>query len=802
MQNGAIQANVAASVSAADPARIRLRVLLLMVVTIAVSFLLRAQLHPLLGDRGPYQLFALSVLVVAAYGGFFAGILTTIICAVLGTFAFVEPIGSLHVEDSRQYGVLAIFLAVGSAISVLSQLRLTSERRALEGVAAWREEEARFRATFELAAVGIAHVGLDGRWVRVNQALCDIVGYPLNELLPLTFQEITHPDDLGADLEQAERLLSGEIDTYAMEKRYIRKDGSAVWVNLSASVVRDNWGKTQYFIAVVEDIERRKATEAVLSAAKAATERERAQLETVFQSVDDGIIVTDNKGRFLLVNEAQARICGYESAQEMQRNLEYFASVFELHRPGGQLLSLEAWPISRVLRGETLHNWELNARRTDTGQEWCFSVSGAPIYNDAGELILTVVVTRDVTAQKRLEKSREDLLLREKQLREEAEKSNQLKDEFLAVLSHELRTPMNVIMGWSSVIASSQLDESTLGQAIKVIQRNSRLQMQLIEDLLDVSRIIAGNMRVEMQDTDFKEIVDAALTAMRETAAARSIEIVWRPEHDSALIHGDPSRLQQVVSNLVSNAIKFSREGSRVEIVLQPQDSKYVLSVRDFGQGIEPEFLPLVFERFSQADSSSTRRSGGLGLGLAIARHLVELHGGKIEARSEGPGKGAEFKVSLPLSQPAQNRDSDSEIKASAAANGHSQKLLSGVSVLLVDDDPDALELISLILERAGARVLRADSAHAALELLHQNPPSILISDIGMPEMDGYSLIDQIRNRLNGAYADMPAIALTAYAGSGDRERALKSGFNQHVTKPVEAKRLVAIAADLAANHS
>jgi signal transduction histidine kinase/ActR/RegA family two-component response regulator len=488
----------------------------------------------------------------------------------------------------------------------------------------------------------------------------------------------------------------------------------------------------------------------------------------------------------------------------MTREFDYFVSVFELFDLRGQKLEISQWPISRVLQGETLVNVELRARRTDTAQEWFFSISGAPIYDERDELILGVVVTRDITEQRRMQEAREALLKSEQTLREEAEQSNQLKDEFLAVLSHELRTPMHVIVGWSSILANSNLDESTLKQAVEVIERNSRLQMQLIEDLLDVSRIITGKMRIDKQQMHLCDVVSAVVETLRPAAEARHIDVtlsgVKLDVPDNDMIFGDAARLQQVVWNLLSNAIKFSHDGGRVEINLRREPEQIVIQVRDNGQGIAPEFLPHVFDRFRQADSSSTRRSSGLGLGLAIAKHLVELHGGTIEVHSAGLGTGAEFLVRLPA--PALQRESNKSPESTSSGNGNAKGRsvktgpLSGVSVLAVDDDRDALELVALMLRREGAEVLCADSAHAALQEFDVKAPQLLISDIGMPEMDGYGLIEQIRARADGA-SQVPALALTAYAGAADRQQALLSGFNEHLTKPVASAELLRVVLQL-----
>jgi signal transduction histidine kinase len=389
--------------------------------------------------------------------------------------------------------------------------------------------------------------------------------------------------------------------------------------------------------------------------------------------------------------------------------------------------------------------------------------------------------------------------------RQEAETANRLKDEFLATVSHELRTPLNAIFGWSRLLRTGRLDKTNASHAVEIIVRNAKAQEQIIEDILDVSRIITGKIRLHVSPIEIAPAVEAAIDSLRPTADARGVDLLTMLDTESNQVLGDTSRLQQIVWNLLSNAIKFSPEGGRVQIVLQRMDINHIeIVVSDTGQGISKEFLPYVFERFRQADSSTTRKYGGLGLGLAIVRHLVELHGGSVSAESPGEGLGATFTVKLPL---AVIREKESEadqpqkaIFPESVVGGIPAEFvweLDGVQVLIVDDDIDARELLTAILQQYGAEVRGVGSTPEGIEMLKNWRPDVLVSDIGMPGRDGYELIREVRTLGSENGGDIPAIALTGYARSEDRVKALNCGFQKHVTKPVEPEYLAATIAGL-----
>ena len=402
---------------------------------------------------------------------------------------------------------------------------------------------------------------------------------------------------------------------------------------------------------------------------------------------------------------------------------------------------------------------------------------------------------------KRSEEERDQLLLREQQARAEAEAANRIKDEFLATLSHELRTPLTSLLGWANLLRTSGPDEALTAQGLEVIERNAHSQAQLIDDLLDVSRIISGKLRIETQPVDMSAIIEAAISVVLPAADAKSIQLTYTHRPRVRAVSGDPARLQQVIWNLLSNAVKFTPEGGRVDITLKQLETQTIVIVRDNGKGISPELLPRVFDRFRQGDSSTTRAYGGLGLGLGIVRHLVELHGGTVYAESEGEGKGSVFSLMFPL---IISRNGSGSCKLASRSNSD-EKLVSsatglgGLRVLVVDDESDTLQLIRTLLARSGANVRTCESAREALELLKDWMPDVLMSDIGMPGEDGYALIKKVRSLSPETGGRVPAAALTAYAREEDRARALAAGFQVHLAKPISSDELLAAIAHLAA---
>jgi signal transduction histidine kinase/CheY-like chemotaxis protein len=385
------------------------------------------------------------------------------------------------------------------------------------------------------------------------------------------------------------------------------------------------------------------------------------------------------------------------------------------------------------------------------------------------------------------------LLKLERTAREAAEESNRLKDEFLATVSHELRTPLTAILGWSRLLEDGTLDDPTMQQAVETIGRNARAQAQIVDDILDVSRIITGNLYLDLHPLEVVPVVENAINVVRPTADAKAIKVETYFDAAPAMISGDANRLQQVVWNLLSNAVKFTNSGGRVCVKVSQGGGAVAVSVSDTGQGISKEFLPYVFDRFRQADSTTTRQHGGLGLGLAIARHLVEIHGGTIRAESKGEGRGATFTIRLPLLE--------SSVGATDATDKNQHKfapslqLLSGLNVLLVDDDSDTLTLMTTALTKREANVTAVSSAGEAIQAITRKRPDVLVSDIAMPDEDGYGLIEKIRSLENGIADNIPAVAITAYAKEEDRERALSAGFQIYLAKPVELTELISVVA-------
>jgi signal transduction histidine kinase/ActR/RegA family two-component response regulator len=409
----------------------------------------------------------------------------------------------------------------------------------------------------------------------------------------------------------------------------------------------------------------------------------------------------------------------------------------------------------------------------------------------------------DVTSRTRAEAEREQLLASERIARAEAERANRTKDEFLATLSHELRTPLNAIMGWAAILKSNP-DEEELREGVEVIERNARAQTRIIEDLLDMSRIISGKVRLDVQRIDLGDVVQAAVETVRPTAATKGVRLKTVIDSSTRHVSGDPNRLQQVFWNLLSNAVKFTPRGGRVHVVVERINSHFEVSISDTGEGIRSEFLPYVFDRFRQDDPSTTRHHGGLGLGLAIVKQLVELHGGSVRVKSDGVGQGTTFTVCLPVTpihtevSPRDAERTQHDGEPSLGMGGLPNLQVGGVKVLVVDDEPDTRAVVARMLEGLGASVRTAGSAHEAMAKLQSEIPNVLVSDIGMPDEDGYSLMRRIRLLDADRGGNVPAIALTAYARAEDRMKAVLAGFQMHLVKPVEGAELVTMVASLA----
>jgi signal transduction histidine kinase/ActR/RegA family two-component response regulator len=412
-----------------------------------------------------------------------------------------------------------------------------------------------------------------------------------------------------------------------------------------------------------------------------------------------------------------------------------------------------------------------------------------------------LALSKEIMERKKAEAHRDELLVSEHAARLEAERINRMKDEFLATLSHELRTPLQAVLGWCRLLSSSEQTGERLAKGLEVIDRNTRAQVRLVEDLLDMSGIISGKTRLDAQRVELAPIIDAAAAAVRNSADAKGIRLQIVVDPLAQPVRGDPARLQQIFWNLLTNAIKFTPKGGRVQISLERVNSHLEITVADTGEGIKPDFLPYVFDRFRQADSTSTRRHGGLGLGLSLVKQLTEMHGGTVRAKSPGEGRGAVFSIALPSIILHDLNGERPEKMHPQAAEARSELCdtitLKGLTVLVVDDEPDARQLITHLLEQCHAEVLAASSAQEALSLFRGSRPNVLVSDIGMPETDGHELIRQVRALPKEDGGDTPAIALTAFARSEDRTRSILAGFQMHLSKPIEPSEFIAVVASL-----
>lgn len=518
--------------------------------------------------------------------------------------------------------------------------------------------------------------------------------------------------------------------------------------------------------------------------------RQRQLLQVTLSSIADAVIACDTKGCVTFLNPVAESLTGWtQSEAEGQSLTRVFDVVNERTRQAVENPALRAMREGTIV-GLANHT----VLRTKSGTEVPIDDSASPIKTVDGILMGAVLVFRDITDRRRSEDmvSRANqeqlrLLADAEKARARAEAASRAKDEFLAMLSHELRTPLTAVFGWVQLLQSREVDEATRTKAMQVIDRNIRVQTQLIDDLLSISRIISGKLHISRALTDPRQVVTKAIDTARPSAAAKDITLQYESDPHPPAILADEARVQQIVWNLLSNAVKFTPKGGKISVYLRTVPGDLEIVVMDNGEGIAPEFLPQVFNRFSQADGSTTRVHGGLGLGLALVRQLVELHGGTVKAESAGIGKGSTFTVRLPLPAFAGSAPSEEE-----AANPEIGAILRGVRVLLAEDDPDTQDMIGQALRDAGASVIPVKSGEEALRQVAKDPPDVLISDIGMPDMDGYRLLSLIQAQVSRI---PPAIALTAYATEADKQLALAAGFQSHVVKPVELRSLVSAVA-------
>ncbi len=625
---------------------------------------------------------------------------------------------------------------------------------------------------------------LDARFLYANRRLLEVWGVTYEQAVGKGLSELGYPDWHAAmhhrelaQVKATKKPIRGEVP-------FTGGSGIAGIYEYIFTPVLGPDGEVEVIVGTTRDVtDRRKLDDRM--------ERDGMLLS----NVRDSVIVTDLQGIVTYWNEGATRLFGWTAEELLGRPLTD-------RLPFEARAEVEEW-IRKIGDGRAEFDGEWLDVRKDGSRVW-IECTTRRITDPTNRAPGIMGVARDITARKAIAAERDQLLASERAARGEAERASRMKDEFLATLSHELRTPLNAILGWATILAGRAEGDASLRGGLETIERNARAQTHIIEDLLDMSRIISGKVRLEVQVTDLASVLQTAVDSVRPTAESKGVKLRAILDPEAGPVMGDANRLQQVFWNLLVNAVKFTPKGGHIEVVLGRIDSHLEVSVADTGEGIGADFLPFVFDRFRQADASTSRQHGGLGLGLAIVKQLVELHGGRVRVASAGAGKGSVFTLELPtaivrapaFSEPISRRHPTASHDAEPQATGDEPDL-TGVNVVAVDDEPDARALVQRLLEDRGAKVRSAASAAEAIDLIVGSPPDVLISDIGMPGEDGYAFIRRVRSLAAREGGDVPAVALTAYARTEDRVRAIRAGYQSHLVKPVDARELVAVVSSL-----
>ncbi|MDX6405346.1 MAG: hypothetical protein QOH70_2801 [Blastocatellia bacterium] len=665
--------------------------------------------------------------------------------------------------------------------------RERAERELLIAQEALRESETWLRLALASAEMGTWRVNLHTGVATRDPNLKRILGLgnlASGELMQDGFQFV-HPEDKAATIAAWQSAIANRA-AYEAEFRVRREDGATLWLREQGRFIAGQHGTPDFMTGVTIDITTRKKSEEVQST-----------LAAIVESSADAIVSKDLNSIITSWNRGAERLFGYTAAETIGQPISILIPAERLNE--------EPNILKRIRRGERIEHYETIRRHKD-GTLLDISLTVSPIFDARGRIVGASKIARDISARKRTEAELKTLITREREARAEAETANRVKDEFLAMVSHELRTPLNAIRGWTQLLKSGKLDQPQTERAIETIDRNAKAQVTIINELLDVAGIISGKLKLEMKPIYLAEVLSASLDVVRPAAAAKAIELVAVLDQTAGPVAAEPVRLQQVFWNLLTNAIKFTPKRGRIEVQLERAGSSVVVVVRDNGSGIPASFLPLIFDRFQQADTSARRAHGGLGLGLSIARNLVEMHGGTIRAESDGENRGARFTVTLPIiaimGLTNDGLEYSDAVSASPTHEAEQQRVavpqdgdlrsdsLRGVKVLAVDDQSETHDLIILALTRYGAEVRASTSVSAALKMIQDWQPDVLVSDIGMPGEDGYDLIRKIRalDPKNGG--SIPALALTGYASPADESRARAAGYQTHMSKPVELRKL------------
>ena len=629
-------------------------------------------------------------------------------------------------------------------------------------------EAALLAAIVESSDDAIISTDLAGTIATWNKGAENIFGYSPAEAVGQSFTILIPPEHFDSEAEILREVLKGKrVEHYETIRQ--RKDKGLIDISLTISPLKDESGRIIGATKIARDISERVRRENQI--------RYQARL---LDAVEQAVVATDFNGRIVFMNSFAEWLYGWLESEVVGRNLIELIAITDDHQDTKEIFA--------GIRSGDSWSGELQVRRKDDS-EFSAMVTHSPIHGEQGALIGAIEVSRDITEQKEAESAIAKLLESEQQARAEAEEANRIKDEFLATISHELRNPLNVILGYSEVLVrSDEGGQSPLVQrAAEVLRRNAIALAQLVSDLLDLSRLQLAKFSLNRQVVSLTKTINDAVETVRTEALAKGLRVNIEMSNELVFVDGDPLRMEQVVWNLLNNAVKFTPSGGTITVKLGARDGYAHIVVADTGQGIEPEFLPHVFEIFRQADATISRRHGGMGIGLALVQQLIQLQGGSVSVSSAGAGYGTEFTIKLPLTREAKApRQTGSLIPPDA---------LTGMRILVVDDSHDTVEMLRHLLEMDGAMVTTASSGPAALEILERQPFDVILSDISMPVMDGFELLSRLRNLPNGK--DVPVLALTGFGRIEDVQRAKAEGFFSHIAKPVDVAAIVATLQEL-----
>jgi PAS domain S-box-containing protein len=706
-----------------------------------------------------------AVFLAAWVGGLRVGLVTTVLSVLTVGYFFVSPSFSFAAR-SQDLVRLVVFAGVATFVAVLVDARDRLLRRL-------GEQREWLLVTLASAGDGLIVADAGGRIVFMNPIAEQLVGWSTAEARGRALHEVfTIVNEFTREpvSNPVSKVLStGAVVGLANHTVLLARDGREVPVDDSAAPVRGDDGRTMGVVLLFRDVSERRTVE-----------RRLAEQGALFEQALDTVFARDLSRRIVFWNRASERLYGWTRDEAVGKNPHELLQT---------VVPVSVDEIERSVLEDGLWEGELTHTCRD-GRQVVEESRHVLIRDNEGRPTLILEVNRDITRRRRAEEERERAL-------QEARDANRLKDDFLSTLSHELRTPLNAILGWSQILQQSSLDEETRERALRTIARNAEAQSQLIADVLDVSRIVSGKMRLSVRRVDLARVATDSFDSVKPAAEAKGVRLEQAIGTRPLWMRADPDRLQQILWNLLSNAIKFTPRGGEVRLEVKAAESRATIRVADSGIGIPPDFLPRVFERFSQRDSSFSRAHGGLGLGLAIVRHLAEAHGGGVTAASDGENRGATFTVHLPIRAVYAESEEPHVNDRDRRTFVTEETALAGLRVLVVDDEEDARELIREVLSRHGAEVRLATSAPKALDLLQAEPFDLLVADIGMPGEDGYSLIRRVRELPSDRGGQVAALAVTAYGRPEDRLCALAAGYQQHLAKPVMPGELVVVAGSL-----